>query len=120
MDAGSTCLEIGRRLLSRPSLRIVTNSAPLLHEAHASGVSVIMLGGNLRPISGALTGILAERWLEELQTEWAFLGSSGLNAGSIYTTELSEAAVKSAILRHSRHRILAADSSKWDHPALVH
>ena len=78
-----------------------------------------MLGGDLRPISGAVTGILAERWLDELQIEWAFIGSSGLNADGVFTTELSEAAIKSSVLRHSRNRILAADSSKWDHPALV-
>ncbi len=119
VDSGTTCLEIGRRLLARPTVRVVTNSVPLIAEAYQNGNALLALGGELRPISGALTAHLCEAWLAELSLEWAFLGASALNPSGALTTELSEAAIKQQLLAQARHKVLAADASKWGESALV-
>ena len=120
VDSGTTCLEIGRLLLLRPEIRIATNSVPLLHEASRRGKSIIALGGELRPISGALIGDEALSRLQHLHADWAFLGASGLSANhGISTTELGEAAIKQHFLRNSRQHVLAADASKWEHPVTI-
>lgn len=123
VDSGTTCLEAGRLLLSRSSVQVVTNSAPLIHEAHQTGASIIALGGELRPISGAFTGQLALEWLARLRLNHAFLGASGLDAEGPATTELSEAAVKTAVLANvarSKGRCeLLADASKWGEEAAI-
>jgi len=123
VDSGTTCLEVGRRLLTRGAVKVVTNSAPLLAEAHNAGLPIVALGGELRPISGALTGLLALEWLARLRINYAFLGASGLGLDGVATTELSEAAVKTAVLQNvsanAGRRVLAADTSKWNATALV-
>jgi len=120
LDSGTTCLEIGRSLLARSGLTLITNSVPLLHEAYMIGAPILATGGELRPLSGALTGAVAVEWLEQhLQADWAFMGASGIDSCGVATTELGEAAIKRQFLRHARHAVLAADGTKWNQTAPV-
>ncbi|CAM3012165.1 DeoR/GlpR family DNA-binding transcription regulator [Rariglobus hedericola] len=120
VDAGTTCLEVGRVLIERPGLRIHTNSIPLLALASEARATLIALGGEVRPLSLALTGALTQHWLENLRFDAAVIGASGLDAASgASTTELGEAAVKTEALRRSRRRILIALGDKWNQPAAL-
>lgn len=120
VDAGTTCLEVGRALLDRPGLRIFTNSVPLLALATESRAIVSSIGGEVRKISLALTGALAQSWLEHLRFDAAVIGASGLDPDSgVFTTELAEASVKVEALRRARLRILVAHAEKWGHPSAV-
>lgn len=120
VDAGTTCLEVGRALLDRPNLRIFTNSVSLLALATEARATLNAIGGKVRPISLALTGAMAQDWMEKLRFDAAIIGASGLDqdAGA-FTTELSEASVKVDALRRSRLRILVAHGEKWNHPSAV-
>jgi DeoR/GlpR family transcriptional regulator of sugar metabolism len=121
IDAGTTCLEIGRLLLDRRDLHIFTNSIPLLGHAAESQGSLTALGGDARKVSLALTGALAQSWMNHLRFDFAVIGCSGLNLNhGAYTTELQEAAVKAEVLRRSGLRLLAADSDKWNRSTAVH
>lgn len=120
VDAGSTCLEIGRLLLARPDVRLITHSLPLAALAHEGAAKVICIGGEVRSISGAATGALALSWLEHLRADWCFVGASGLSAAEgASTTELSEAAMKTAMLHRSETKVLVADGGKWERPSTV-
>lgn len=120
VDAGTTCLEVGRLLIERRDLHIFTNSIPLLVHASESLATLTALGGDARKISLALTGALAQSWLDHLQFDSAVIGASGLDlASGTYTTELQEAAVKAEVLRRSKVRVLVADSEKWNRPTTV-
>ena len=119
LDSGTTCLEIGRSLLARSGLTLITNSVPLLHEAYMIGAPILATGGELRPLSGALTGAVALEWMEHLQADWAFLGASGIDPRGVATTELGEAAIKRQFLCKARHAVLAADGTKWNQTAPV-
>jgi DeoR/GlpR family transcriptional regulator of sugar metabolism len=120
VDAGTTCLEAGRALLERPGLRIFTNSVPLLALAGESRATLCSVGGEVRAASLALTGALAQSWLENLRFDAAVVGASGLDSGAgASTTEVAEAAVKTEALRRSRRRILVAHAEKWGRPAAV-
>lgn len=120
VDAGTTCLEVGRALLDRPNLRIFTNSVSLLMLATEARATVISVGGEVRKISLALTGALAQGWLEQLRFDAAVIGASGLDqASGVFTTELTEASVKVEALRRARLRILVAHGEKWARPAAV-
>lgn len=121
IDAGSTCLEVARAVLDRPGLRIFTNSIPLLALAPESRATLHAIGGEVRGVSLALTGGLAQTWLEKLRFDVAVVGASGLDpADGASTTELAEAGVKSEALRRARLRILVAHGEKWGRPAAVH
>jgi DeoR family fructose operon transcriptional repressor len=120
IDAGTTCLEVGRALLGRPALRIFTNSVPLLSLAGDSAATLTSVGGQVRPMSLALTGGLAQSWLENLRFDVAVVGASGLDpSAGASTTEVAEAAVKSEALRRARRRILVAHSEKWGRPSAL-
>src|ERR1700722_2450807 len=56
IDAGSTCLEAGKALLGRKDVRLITHSVALLEAAYHGEAAIICLGGELRKVSGALTG----------------------------------------------------------------
>lgn len=120
VDAGTTCLEAGRALLDRPGLRIHTNSIPLLTLAGEARATLISLGGEVRPLSLALTGSLAQHWLENLRFDAAIVGASGIDpAGGASTTETAEAALKAEVLRRSNRRILVFQADKWNRPAAL-
>ena len=120
VDAGSTALEVGRRLLAVGKLTVFTNSIPLLNEHPAGGSHLIALGGEVRGLSLALTGAGALEWVRRIKIDVAFLGASGIDpAEGPATTELSEAGVKSAVVVKARRVVLLADASKWGRPAVI-
>lgn len=121
VDSGTTCLEVGRILIERPDLRVFTNSIPLLAYAAQAQATLTALGGEVRKVSLALTGALAQTWLSHLRFDSAVIGASGLDlASGVYTTELHEAAIKAEVLRRSGLRVLVVDAEKWNRPAAVH
>jgi DeoR/GlpR family transcriptional regulator of sugar metabolism len=120
VDAGSTCLEAGKALLGRKDIRLITHSVALLEAAFRGEAGIICLGGELRRVSGALTGGSALGALSSINADLAFIGASGLeSAWGCSTTDLSEAEMKRALLARSTRKILLADLSKWNKPSTV-
>ncbi len=122
VDAGTTCLEVGARLLARRDLTILTHSIPLAARAleGQDGAKVLLVGGEVRAISGAAVGALALEWTNHLRADWCFLGASGLHPlEGASTTELGEASVKRAVLKRCTTKVLLCDAGKWDAPATV-
>lgn len=119
IDAGTTALEVGRQLMHRSDIRLYTHSVRLLSHAGLANCPITCIGGEYRAVSDALVGGLAMAWLEKLHVDVAFIGSSGLCRQGASTTELSEAAVKRAILQRATRRVLVCDSAKWDVPAAM-
>ena len=120
IDAGTTCLEIGRLILDRRELTVVTNSIPLLQLGGDAKARIVGIGGEVRPVSLALVGGLALAWMKALRFDAAVIGASGLDRDDgASTTELLEASVKQMACSRARLRILAAHAAKWDQPAPV-
>lgn len=120
IDAGSTCLEAGKALLGRKDVRIITHSVALVEAAFHGEVSVLCLGGELRKVSGALTGGAALAALEAIHADIAFMGASGLDPiAGCSTTELSEAEIKKLILAQTDRKVLLADHTKWRNPSTI-
>ena len=122
IDAGTTCLALGRLLLPRTDLTIITHSLPLATLAYENetAAKMICIGGEVRAVSGATIGAIALPWLQSLRADWCFLGASGLSSDEgASTTELHEAAMKQGLLRRVKNRVLLSDSRKWEQPATV-
>jgi DeoR/GlpR family transcriptional regulator of sugar metabolism len=120
VDAGSTCLEAGKALLGRKDVRLITHSVALLEAAFRGEAGIICLGGELRKVSGALTGGLALGVLDSIHADIAFIGASGIEPEwGCTTTDLSETEMKRAMLGRSARKILLADLTKWGHPSTV-
>ncbi|MCX6968946.1 MAG: DeoR/GlpR family DNA-binding transcription regulator [Verrucomicrobia bacterium] len=120
IDSGTTCLEAGRLLRGREDLTIITNSLPLIATHEQFRARLLVLGGEMRSVSGALVGDLALSALGRLRADVALIGASGLHfhdgAG---TTELLETAVKREWISRSHRTVLLADASKWSRTTLV-
>ena len=90
-DAGSTRLQSALNLIDREDVTLVTNSLPLIEAGRHGRCRLICLGGELRRVSGALTGVASLGMLDRLQGDVAFVAGSGLAASSgASTTELSK------------------------------
>ena len=121
LDAGSTCLELARLLAERTDVTVVTNSLPAIVELAGRGPRLVVVGGELRPLSQALVGPLSVRLLEELYVDRAFMGtfSLSLDAG-LTTTDPSEAFTKERVLERAREVVLLVDSSKLGTRSFAH
>ena len=120
VDAGTTTLEAGKRLLALPQITLFTNSIPLLAERPTAGARLIAVGGEVRSLSLALTGAGALAWVRQIRIDLALLGTSGLEIShGPTTTELSEAGVKSAVAAKATRVAVLADASKWGRPAAI-
>lgn len=120
VDSGTTCLGAGRLLRTRSDLTIITNSLPLIASHEQFRARLLVLGGEMRSVSGALVGDLALSALSRLRADVALIGASGLHAhDGVGTTELMETAVKREWILRSERTVLLADSSKWARTTLV-
>ena len=121
LDAGTTCFEVGRLLLLRSNIKILTHSLRFALEAtnSASAASVILIGGEVRAVSQAVVGGLGLSWLDRIRADIAFLAASGVSSDGLFTTELSEAAMKQSILNRVDSAVLVADASKAASTAAV-
>lgn len=120
VDAGTTCLEVGKILLTRKDVRLITNSVTLVQGAFQGEATIWCLGGELRKVSGALVGAAALGALNSVHAEVAFIGATGLDEeAGCFTTELFEAEMKQAMISSAARKILLADSTKWQKPSAV-
>lgn len=119
VDAGTTCLEAGVRLLERGRNQLFTHSIPLLVVGCSYPGKIVGLGGEVRSVSRALVGSFALDWLQKLRFDYALLGASALDGGSVRTTEIHEAALKAAAKQHADKTFLLADAAKCEDSAPV-
>jgi DeoR family transcriptional regulator, fructose operon transcriptional repressor len=123
-DAGTTTGAVAARLATRAPgtpLEVVTHSITLAHGlAGVAGVSLSVIGGRVRGITGAAVGADTVRAIESLRPDVAFIGTNGVSAGfGLSTPDPDEAAVKRAIVRSARRVVVVADSDKLDAELLV-
>lgn len=116
LDSGTTTAEIAKhlKLLNIRPLTVITHALNIALElADAPGVSVIVVGGLLRPISYSLVGPQAESMLSGLHADRFFLAVDGLDleAGPS-TPDVLEAQLNSSMARVAKEIVIVADSSK--------
>lgn len=120
VDAGTTCLEAGKLLLARNDVRLMTHSVALVQAGILGNAPVTCIGGELRKVSGALTGAAALGALDMIHADIALVGASGLDLEhGCSTTELTEAEMKKALVGRAARKILLADLAKWQNPSTV-
>ena len=116
LDAGTTCLALARAIAARGSLTVVTRgleAASLL--ARSTDVEVIMLGGNVRPLSHGLVGPLSSLGLERLSFDIAFLGADAVDPDKGLGEPTSEETyVKELAASRATEVVVLVDASKLE------
>ncbi len=82
LDSGTTTAEVARHLksLKIQSITVITNALNIAVElADAPGISLIMIGGLLRPIACSFVGPQAEAMMNEFHADRLFLAVDGFD-----------------------------------------
>ncbi|MGH3370278.1 MAG: DeoR/GlpR family DNA-binding transcription regulator [Nocardioidaceae bacterium] len=114
LDAGTTCLALARLLADRGSLKVATRgleAAALL--TRAPGVDVVLVGGQVQPLSHGVVGPLAAMVLDRLSFDVAFLGADAVDpAKGLGEPTTEETYVKEKAAERATEVVLLADASK--------
>jgi len=126
VDVGTTTAAAARALVAREELRnvvVFTNGlkTALELEAAAPRVTVVILGGTLRPLQHSLVEPMASLILEQIKVHTLILGCNGVDpSGGVTNVNLPEAEVKKRMLRAASRVVVLADGSKIGRVELAH
>ena len=114
IDCGSTTFPLCP-LIRHLSIRVVTNSLPVLFELVGSAVQVVLAGGEVDAERQALHGLVAVEQLKRYRVDKAFLGVDGLSlARGLSANSEAEAAISLAVAGAASHVYLLCDASKLE------
>ena len=122
LGSGTTSVALARALRGRcpENLTVITYALNVaLQLADLPGLSLIMLGGFLRQVSGALVGPQAESMMHSLHADHCFLSTVGLDTHIVLTTiDIMEAQLNRYMIANSAQTSVIADSTKFGHRSL--
>lgn len=114
LDAGTTTGALAELVPHEARLTVITNS--FAHAAVLSPfpqVTVLLLGGHVRRLTGAAVGRWTRDALADVCVDVAFLGTNGLTPERGLTTpDQAEAEVKAAMVGAARRVVVLTDASK--------
>lgn len=113
-DSGTTVRQIAHALAGSGLRLTVLTDSPAVAEAvaDAPGIAHILLGGQLRKLSGCLVGPLATENLRMFRIGTALIGASGVSEGGVTVSDLSESRLKAAVVAQAQRVIVPVDHSK--------
>lgn len=121
IDTGTTTTFFARELRQRRNLTVITNSTEIARTLSGiAGNKVHLAGGEMEADSGATYGPTATAFISRFQVKHVFLSMSALDTarGPMNATP-AEADLSMTALRCGTHRVILADSSKFDAQAFV-
>lgn len=121
LNIGTTTEAIARALRQHCGLRVITNNLNVA--AILSGnpsCEVIVAGGVVRSRDRGIVGETTVEFIRQFKVDIALIGISGIESdGSLRDFDYREVKVAQAIIAHAREVWLAADTSKFNRPAMV-
>jgi DeoR family transcriptional regulator, aga operon transcriptional repressor len=121
LDAGTTLMEMAKRLPATLPMTVITNSLNIAAEVGVRPqVHVILAGGSLSTETISTVGPLTERDIRELLVDKLFLGIHAIDLEvGLSDVSLDVAKVKATMIAASKSVILLADSTKFPMRALA-
>ncbi|WP_312676929.1 DeoR/GlpR family DNA-binding transcription regulator [Microbacterium sp.] len=113
-DAGTSISRMVDLLPVDVEFTVITHAPALIPALSARpGVTLHLVGGEIRSLTLAAVGSWAERAYAETSTDVAFIGTNAVSVTKgLCAPDLREAAVKRAIVRRAERVILLADHTK--------
>jgi DeoR family transcriptional regulator, aga operon transcriptional repressor len=118
IDVGTTSTALARALVERADLEdvvVFTNGLNIALELERGWprLTIVVLGGTLRPMQHSLVDPLAGPMLDRISANLVFIGCNGIDPeGGVTNANLPEAEVKRRLLGAARRRVVVADASK--------
>lgn len=113
--SGTTVQYFAKNINAIGHLTVVTSALNVALELiHHPGVEVIQLGGIMRKTSSSVTGIYAEKALEDFSCSKLFLGVDGIAPEfGLTTSNMMEAQLNRKMIATAQKTIVLADSKKF-------
>lgn len=113
--SGTTVQYFAKSIVADKQLTVVTAAVNVAQELiYHPGIEVIQLGGIFRKTSSSVTGIYAERILDDFSFSKLFLGVDGIDpAFGLTTSNIMEAQLNRKMIASAQKTIILADSSKF-------
>ena len=113
--SGTTVLSLAKNLRLQGNLTVITAALNIAAELmHHPQIEIILLGGLLRKSSSSVTGIYAEKVLEDFSCSKLFLGVDGIDIDfGLTTTNIMEAQLNRKMIDTAQKTIVLADSTKF-------
>lgn len=115
LDAGTTTFELAHCLRKKDNITVITNDLRIatLLEAESPGIQVFVSGGMLRHGFQCMVGPMAERSLEGIHVDRAFMAANAVSLEEGFSTpHFEQAAVKRRLMSIASKRVMLCDSSK--------
>lgn len=121
-DSSTTVYCLARLITNNQNLVIITDTLSTALELNTrTNINVICLGGELQKNTNSCAGMFAEKILDSMHFDFAFIGLYGISEdGSLSTTSTNEYSLKRKVMEHSDHIIIMIDSSKLGAPSFLH
>jgi DeoR/GlpR family transcriptional regulator of sugar metabolism len=111
-DSGTTVLRIAE-LLSVQNVSVLTSGlAAAMAVGDKQAIRHTLLGGQVRPAGGSVSGPLAVQNLKQFSVGTAFIGVTGITAEGITVADYLEAQLKAAVIDRSARVVVPLDASK--------
>jgi DeoR family transcriptional regulator of aga operon len=121
LGSGTTVVEVARALRSRHALTVITNSLPVINVlADLPDITLVCLGGILRPSELSFIGHITEQALAEVRADKIVIGTRAISLEQGLTNDyLPETMTDRAILKAGREVIVVTDNSKFGRVSTV-
>ena len=121
MNIGTTIEAAARELRQHRGLRVITNNLNVAQiMSDNPDCEVIVTGGMVRGVDRGIVGEATLDFIRQFKVDIGLIGISGIEAdGTMRDFDYREVKVAKAIIEHSRQVWLAADSTKFNRPAMV-
>ncbi len=116
LDAGTTALEVAKKLAGRKNLTIISNGLDIVAELTRQGDHTIYsVGGEYTDTNHSFRGPLAEQFIRQFNVDKLILNAASIDVdrGLVCTVEPVNASVAKAMIEVSRRTIVVADHSKF-------
>lgn len=116
LDAGTTCLALAQQLLFMKDITVITNDLKIALELYKNpNIKLICLGGRVQSDTGAMIGSYTEKFIESINIDIAFIGTSSIDKEFTMSTPTTEKAFfKKKVLQSSNKNIVLTDHSKFE------
>lgn len=122
LDASTTVREMTVHINLLKRITVCTNDVMIAGElSRNEDITVMVTGGLLRPGYYSLSGYFADKMIEGLQVDYAFMGADAIDTQKGFMiTNADELSLKSTIVNHVAEKtIVLCDHEKFDKNALL-
>lgn len=117
VDCGSTLFRLCPFIRNK-SVRVITNSLPVIYELTNTAVTLNLIGGEVDAERQAVHGAMAGEHIARYRADKAFVGVDGVSlANGLSANSEKEAGIMLAMTSQAAHTYLLCDSSKLERDA---